>query len=102
MLNFEFCLLPSCLPGGPFPPYSRPIMRCWIAGFLLLCAQFAGAKIRLLVEDPNNVVAGRYSLTAQQETQARKTAESLLSSLSDAELQRALAVRFFAGDAGPL
>jgi len=77
-------------------------MRRWIAGLLLLCAPFAGAKTRLLVEDPNNVVAGRYSLTAQQETQARQTAESLLSSLSDAELQRALAVRFVAVDAGPL
>ena len=77
-------------------------MRCWIAGFLLLGAQFAGAKTRLLVEDPNNVVAGRYSLTAQQETQAKETAESLLNSLSVADLQKALAVRLVAVGAGPL
>jgi hypothetical protein len=77
-------------------------MRCWIAGFLLFCAQFASAKTRLLVEDPNNVVAGRYSLTAPQETQARETAESLLNSLSEANLQKALAVRLVAVGAGPL
>ena len=77
-------------------------MRRWIAGFLLLCAPFAGAKTKLLVEDPNNVVAGRYSLTAQQETQARETAESLLNSLSEADLQKALAVRLVAVGAGPL
>jgi hypothetical protein len=77
-------------------------MRCWIAGFLLLCAQFAGARIRLLVEDPNNVVAGRYSLTAQQEAQATATAESLLNSLSEANLQKALAIRLVAVGAGPL
>ncbi len=77
-------------------------MRCWIAGFLLFCVQFAGAKTKLLVEDPNNVVAGRYSLTAQQETQATETAESLLNSLSEANLQKALAIRLVAVGAGPL
>jgi hypothetical protein len=77
-------------------------MRRWIAGLLLLCVQFAGAKTRLLVEDPNNVVAGRYSLTAEQERRATQTAESLLNSLLDWQLQKALAVRFVAVDAGPL
>lgn len=77
-------------------------MRCWTAGLLLFCVQFAGAKTKLLVEDPNNVVAGRYSLTAQQETQARETAESLLNSLSEANLQKALAIRLVAVGAGPL
>jgi hypothetical protein len=38
-------------------------MRCWIAGFLLFSAQLVGAKTKL-VEDPNCVVAGRYTLTA--------------------------------------
>ncbi len=77
-------------------------MRCWIAGFLLLCGQFAGAKTKMLVEDPNNVVAGRYSLTAQQEKQATATAESLLNSLSEANLEKALAVRLVVVGAGPL
>jgi hypothetical protein len=77
-------------------------MRCWIAGFLFLCGQFAGAKTKMLVEDPNNVVAGRYSLTAQQERQATATAEALLNSLSEANLQKALAVRLVAVDASPL
>jgi hypothetical protein len=77
-------------------------MRCWIAGLLFLCAQIAGAKTKLLVEDPNNVVAGRYSLTAQQEAQAKATAESLLNTLSEANLQKVLAVRLVAIGAGPL
>ncbi|HSZ27611.1 MAG TPA: hypothetical protein VK768_05450 [Chthoniobacterales bacterium] len=77
-------------------------MRCWIAGFLLFFAQVAGAKTRMLVEDPNNVVAGRYALTAQQETQAKETAESLLNSIPEKDVQRAIAVRFVAVGAGPL
>jgi hypothetical protein len=77
-------------------------MRCWIAGFLLVFAPLAEAKIRLLVEDPNNVVAGRYSITAQQEMQAKATAESLLSSLREKDLQKALAIRLVAVGAGPL
>jgi len=77
-------------------------MRCWIAGFLLFFAQLAAAKTRLLVEDPNNVVAGRYSLTRQQETQATERAESLLNSIPEHYLQKALAVRFVAVGAGPL
>jgi hypothetical protein len=56
----------------------------------------------MLVEDPNNVVAGRYSLTAQQEKQATATAESLLNSLSEANLEKALAVRLVAVSVGPL
>jgi len=77
-------------------------MRSWIAGFLLIFAPFAGAKIRLLIDDPNNVVAGRYALTAQQEAQATQTAESLLNSLLEKDLQKALAIRFVAVGAGPL
>ena len=69
-------------------------MRYWIAGFLLMFAPFAGAKIRLLLYDPNNVVAGRYALTAQQEAQATQTAESLLNSLLEKDLQKALAIRW--------
>jgi hypothetical protein len=58
-------------------------MRCWIAGFLLFFAQLAGAKTRMFVEDPDDVVAGRYVLTAQPETQAKETAESLLNSIPE-------------------
>ncbi len=77
-------------------------MRCWIAGFLLLFAQLAAAKTRLLVYDPNNVVVGRYALTPQQETQATQRAESLLNSIPEQYLQKSLAVRFVAVGAGPL
>ena len=77
-------------------------MKPWIVGCLLLVASFTQAKTRLLVEDPNNVVAGRYSLTTEQLTRAKQTAEDLLNSAKESELQKALAVRLIAVDAGPL
>jgi hypothetical protein len=77
-------------------------MKRWIIGCLLLAAPFAQAKTKLLVEDPNNVVAGRYSLTNEQQDRARQTAENLLNSARESDLQKAIAVRFVAVDAGPL
>jgi hypothetical protein len=74
----------------------------WIVGCLLLAASFTQAKTRLLVEDPNNVVAGRYSLTSQQLAHAKQTAEDVLNSAKESDLQKALAVRLVAVDAGPL
>jgi len=82
--------------------YSAFAMKRWIVGCLLLVASFTQAKTRVLVEDPNNVVAGRYSLTSQQLAHAKQTAEDLLNSTRGSELQKALAVRFIAVDAGPL
>ena len=77
-------------------------MKPWIVGCLLLVASFTQAKTRLLVEDPNNVVAGRYSLTFEQLTRAKQTAEVLLNSAKESAFQKALAVRLIAVDAGPL
>jgi len=77
-------------------------MKRWIIGCVLFVASFAQAKTRLLVEDPNNVVAGRYSLTSEQENRAKHTAENLLSSARESDLQKALAIRLVAVDAGPL
>jgi len=77
-------------------------MKCWMVGCVLLAASFAQAKTRLLVEDPNNVVAGRYSLTNEQESRAKQTAERILNSAKQSDLQKALAVRLIAVDAGPL
>jgi hypothetical protein len=77
-------------------------MKRWIIGYLLLAASFANAKTKLLVEDPNNVVAGRYSLTSEQQSRAKQTAENLLNASKESDLQKALAVRFIAVDAGPL
>jgi hypothetical protein len=77
-------------------------MKRWIIGCLLLAASFASAKTKLLVEDPNNVVAGRYALTGEQENRAKQTAENLLNSAKQSDLQKALAVRLIAVDAGPL
>jgi hypothetical protein len=77
-------------------------MRWWIIGCALLGASFGQAKTKLLVEDPNNVVAGRYSLTSEQKNRAKQTAETALNSAKQSDLQKALAVRFVAIDAGPL
>jgi hypothetical protein len=77
-------------------------MKPWIVGCLLLMASFTHAKTKLLVEDPNNVVAGRYSLTSEQLASAKQTAEDLLNSAKESDFQKALAVRFIAVDAGPL
>jgi hypothetical protein len=77
-------------------------MKRWIIGCFVLVASFAQAKTKLLVEDPNNVVAGRYSLTSEQQTHAKQTAEILLNSARESDFQKALAVRFVAVDAGPL
>src|SRR5262249_48595580 len=82
--------------------YSPIAMKRWIIGCLLVVASFSQAKTRLLVEDPNNVVAGRYSLTTEQLARAKQTAEDLLNSAKESDLQKALAVRLIAVDAGPL
>ena len=57
--------------------YFLNAMKRWIIGCFVLVASFAQAKTKLLVEDPNNVVAGRYSLTSEQQTHAKQTAEIL-------------------------
>ena len=88
--------------SAPKAIYSPLAMKPWIIGCLLLVASFTQAKTRLLVEDPNNVVAGRYSLTSEQESRAKRTAEDLLNSAKESDLQKALAIRLVAVDAGPL
>src|SRR3984893_16321924 len=77
-------------------------MKRWIIGCLLLIASFAQAKTKLLVEDPPTVMARRDSVTSEQQAQAKQTAENLLNSARESDLQKAIAIRFVAVDAGPL
>jgi hypothetical protein len=77
-------------------------MKPWIIGCVFLLTSYAQAKTKLLVEDPNNVVAGRYVLTSEQQTGAKQTAENVLNSARESDLMKALAIRFVAVDAGPL
>jgi hypothetical protein len=79
-------------------------MKSWGPVFFLLgfCLSPLGAKTKLLVEDPNNVVVGRYGLTKEQKAQAIQNFESILAQAKEKDRQRAYAVRYVAIDAGPL
>jgi hypothetical protein len=77
-------------------------MKSLIIGCFLLLASFAQAKTKMLVEDPNNLVAGRYTLNSEQEVRAKEIAESTLGALKEKDLQAALAIRYVAVNAGPL
>ena len=47
----------------------------------------------MLVEDPENVLAGRYALTSAQKTEAAHTAEAVLNSTKEKDLQKAFSMR---------
>ena len=57
------------------------------------------AKTKMLVEDPDNVVVGRYAITASQRVEAQQAAEAFLASGKLPEIQKAYAVRYLAVDA---
>jgi hypothetical protein len=63
---------------------------------------FSFGKTRMIVEDPNNPVVGRYSITNEQKQQATETAETFLAGGREEAVQRAYALRFIAVDSGPL
>jgi hypothetical protein len=77
-------------------------MKFWLVGCLVIVASFSWGKTKMLVEDPENVVAGRYALTSVQKTEAAHTAEAVLNSMKEKDLQKALSMRYVAVDAGPL
>jgi hypothetical protein len=76
--------------------------RWIIAVSVLMAGSFSSGKTRMLVEDPNNPVVGRYSITAEQARQAADSAESFLANGRAEEVQKAYAIRFIEVDAGPL
>ncbi len=51
----------------------------WIVAMsVLIGITLSFAKTRMIVEDPNNPVVGRYSVTDEQKQQAVETAEAFL------------------------
>lgn len=74
-------------------------LRVAFCAFTVLLAPLALAKTKMLVEDPDNVVVGRYAITASQRAEAQQTAEAFLASDKLAEIQKAYAIRYLAVDA---
>jgi hypothetical protein len=74
-------------------------LRVACSAFSVLLASLALAKERMLVEDPDNVVVGRYAITESQRAEAQQTAEAFLQSDKLAEVQKAYAIRYLAVDA---
>jgi hypothetical protein len=71
----------------------------WILAVLVLIGiSFTFGKTRMLVEDPNNPVVGRYLITDEQKQQAIETAETFLTGGREEAAQRAYAMRFIAVD----
>jgi hypothetical protein len=68
----------------------------------LALVSFSSGKTRMLVEDPNNPVVGRYSITPEQARQATDSAESFLATGRTEVVQKAYAIRFIEVDSGPL
>jgi hypothetical protein len=74
-------------------------LRVAFCVFMVLLAPLALAKERMLVEDPDNVVVGRYAITESQRAEAQQTAEAFLASDKLAQVQKAYAIRYLAVDA---
>lgn len=53
-------------------------MKFWLVGCLLVVATVGWGKTKMLVEDPENVAAGRYALTGEQKAEATRTVETIL------------------------
>ena len=77
-------------------------LRLAVSILSILLAPLGFGKTKLLVEDPNNVVVGRFGITASQAATATEAAETFLLSGKLQEVQKAYAIRYLAVDAGPL
>jgi hypothetical protein len=77
-------------------------LRVAFCALTVLLAPAVLAKTKFLVEDPNNVVVGRYGISSSQATEAAETAETFLTTAKLEAVQKAYAMRFIAVDAGPL
>ena len=77
-------------------------LRLAVSIFSLLLVPVLLAKTKMLVEDPNNVVVGRYGITAIQSATARQAAETFLTSGSLAFVGQAYAGRYIAVSPGGL
>ena len=77
-------------------------LRAAVCAFTILLAPVVLAKTKFMVEDPNNVVVGRYGITSSQRTEATEAAETFLTSGRLEAVQKAYATRYIGIDAGPL
>jgi len=77
-------------------------LRLAVSLLSIVLAPLLLAKTKMLVEDPDNVVVGRYGITAAQSAAAQQAAEAFLASDRTAEIQKAYAIRYLAVDAGAL
>ena len=77
-------------------------LRVAFCAFTILLAPAVVAKTKLMVEDPNNVVVGRYGITSSQAAAAAEIAETFLTTGRLYDVQKAYAIRFIGVDAGPL
>jgi hypothetical protein len=77
-------------------------LRVAFCAFTILLAPAVLAKTKFMVEDPNNVVVGRYGITSSQAAAATEIAETFLTSGKLEEVQKAYVVRYIGVDAGPL
>src|SRR5215469_8875348 len=74
-------------------------LRVAFCALTVFVAPVVLAKTKMLVEDPNNVVVGRYAITDSQRAAAKEAAETFLASDKTAEIQKAYAIRYLAVDA---
>jgi hypothetical protein len=77
-------------------------LRVAFCAFTILLAPAVLAKTKFMVEDPNNVVVGRYGITSSQAAAAAEIAETFLTSGRLEEVQKAYVVRYIGVDTGPL
>ena len=77
-------------------------LRVAFCAFTILLAPAVLAKTKFMVEDPNNVVVGRYGITTSQAEAAAEIAETFLTSGRLEAVQKAYVVRYIGVDAGPL
>jgi hypothetical protein len=77
-------------------------LRVAVSVLSLLLSPLLLAKTKMLVEDPNNLVVGRYGITRAQAAAAQEAAETFLTSGKLEAVQKAYAVRYLAVGAGAL
>jgi hypothetical protein len=77
-------------------------LRVAFCAFTVLLAPAVVAKTKFMVEDPNNVVVGRYGITSSQAAAAAEVAETFLTTGRLDAVQKAYVIRFIGVDAGPL
>jgi hypothetical protein len=77
-------------------------LRVAFCAFMVLLAPAVLAKTKFMVEDPNNVVVGRYGITSSQAAAVAEIAETFLTTAKLEAVQKAYAIRLIGIDAGSL